>query len=290
MQWNAAADDTVRLIDGSGFIFRAFHATPPLTRADGTPINAVMGFCNMLWRMVGNDRTGRAAVIFDAARRTFRMDIHPGYKSSRKEAPEELKPQFPIIREAVRAFGIPCVELDGWEADDILAAYARLAVEAGLQAVVVTSDKDLMQLVRPGVTLLDPAKDKIIGPEEVFGKFGVRPDQVVDVQALAGDPTDDIPGVAGIGLKTAAALISEFGSLEALLAGIGSIPQEGRRKKIQDGADSARLSKRLAGLDDHAPVPLTVEDLRAAVEIDAVLAFAERNGLSSFAARVRAAR
>ena len=209
--------DHVYLVDGSAYIFRAFHALPPMTRADGTPVNAVYGFSNMLTKLVEDSDADFLAVIFDTARKTFRSDIYPEYKAHRPPAPEELIPQFDLIRDATRAYNLPCLELEGFEADDLIATYARHAVEQGFEVTIVSSDKDLMQLVRPGVRMMDPMKNKLIGPDEVIEKFGVSPDRVVDVQALLGDSTDNVPGIKGIGEAPAAQLINEFGGLDELL-------------------------------------------------------------------------
>jgi len=220
------------LIDGSGFIFRAFHGLPMMNRSDGTPTNAVYGFCTMLTRLMTENGADHLAVIFDAGRKTFRNDIYPDYKAHRPPAPEELVPQFPLIREAVEAFGVAQVELEGFEADDLIATYAKLGREQGAEVTIVSSDKDLMQLVRPGVGLLDPLKNKPIGEAEVALKFGVAPDKVVDVQALIGDPTDNVPGVPGIGVKTAAELIGFSGDLDTLLARADEIKQPKRRETL----------------------------------------------------------
>jgi len=254
--------DILHLIDGSGYIFRAFHALPPLTRADGTPVNAVLGFTNMLVRLIADVGDGSIAVIFDAKRANFRNEFYPDYKAHRPPTPEELVPQFPLIRAATEAFNLPAIELEGFEADDLIATYARLAVEEGRKVVVVSSDKDLMQLVRPGVSLYDPMKNKPIGPDEVFEKFGVAPDKVVDVQALAGDSTDNVPGVPGIGVKTAAQLITEYGDLDTLLARASEIKQNARRDKLIEFADLARVSRRLVRLADDAPIPVPLAGLR----------------------------
>lgn len=208
--------DHVYLVDGSAYIFRAFHALPPMTRADGTPVNAVYGFANMLTKLVEDSEADFLAVIFDTARKTFRSDIYPEYKAHRPPAPEELIPQFDLIREATRAYSLPCLELEGFEADDLIATYARHAVDQGFDVTIVSSDKDLMQLVGPGVRMMDPMKNKFIGPDEVVDKFGVAPNRVVDVQALLGDSTDNVPGIKGIGEAPAAQLINEFGSLDEL--------------------------------------------------------------------------
>src|SRR6185369_13781932 len=203
----------VYLIDGSGYIFRAFHALPPLTRpSDGLPVGAVHGFCQMLWKLLRESKVSEApthiAVIFDAGRDTFRNDIYPKYKAQRPPPPDELIPQFPLIRDAVKAFNVACIELDRFEADDLIATYAKTVVDAGGDVTIVSSDKDLMQLVRPGVTMFDGMKAKRIGRDEVVEKFGVPPEKVIDVQALAGDSIDNVPGVPGIGIKTAAELIA----------------------------------------------------------------------------------
>ncbi len=197
---------TLYLIDGSGFIFRAFHALPPMTRSDGTHVNAVYGFCNMLSKLLTDSKADHIAVIFDAGRKTFRNEIYPAYKAHRPPPPPELIPQFALIREATRAFGIPSIEAPNYEADDLIAAYAKAALAAKQAVRIVSSDKDLMQLIRPGIEMLDPLRYTPIGLDEVMKKFGVAPDKVVDVQALAGDSTDNVPGVPGIGVKTAAEL------------------------------------------------------------------------------------
>ena len=209
----------VYLIDGSGYIFRAFHALPPLTRpSDGLPVGAVHGFCAMLWKLLQDARKGRGpthlAVIFDASEKTFRNEIYKDYKAHRPPAPEELVPQFPLIRDAVKAFNIACIEQNGYEADDLIATYTKEALASGGDVTIVSSDKDLMQLVQSGVSMLDTMKNKTIGPDEVRERFGVPPDKVIDVQALAGNSTDNVPGVPGIGVKTAAELINEYGDLE----------------------------------------------------------------------------
>ena len=242
------------LVDGSGFIFRAFHALPPLTRGDGTPVNAVLGYCNMIYKLARDQDCDAFAVLFDTARTTFRTDIYPEYKANRPPPPEELIPQFPLIRDATRAFGLPSIEMAGFEADDLIATYARLAHERGDHVTIVSSDKDLMQLVRDRVVMLDPMRMREIGPDQVMEKFGVGPDQVVEVQALAGDATDNVPGVPGIGVKTAALLLGEYGDLETLLARAGEIKQPKRRQTLIDNADLARISLELVTLRDDVPV------------------------------------
>jgi DNA polymerase-1 len=244
------------LIDGSGYLFRAYHALPPMNRPDGTPINAVFGFCRMLVAdLLDNPEIDHIAMILDAGSVTFRNKIYDKYKANRPEPPEDLIPQFPLIREAARAFNVTVCELEGFEADDLIATYARLALEAGGTCTIVSSDKDLMQLVRPGVELMDPIKKIKLGPEAVFEKFGVTPDKVVDVQALAGDSTDNVPGAPGIGIKTAAQLINEYGNLETLLERTKEIKQPKRRESLENNAELIRISKQLVSLRDDVPAP-----------------------------------
>ena len=254
----------VYLIDGSGYIFRAFHALPPLTRpSDGLPVGAVHGFCAMLWKLLADAKAGRGpthlAVIFDAGRETFRNKIYAQYKAHRPPPPEELIPQFPLIRNAVEAFNIACIEQDGFEADDLIATYAKAAAERGGDVTIVSSDKDLMQLVQAGVVMLDTMKNKTIGRDEVIEKFGVPPEKVVDVQSLAGDSVDNVPGVPGIGIKTAAELINAYGDLDTLLARAGEIKQPKRREKLIEFADQARISRDLVRLKDDVPVTVDLE-------------------------------
>src|SRR6187399_2019234 len=258
------AGDHLFLVDGSGYIFRAYHALPPLTRkSDGLQVNAVLGFCNMLWKLLRDmkpeDKPTHLAVIFDRSEHTFRNELYKDYKAHRPDAPADLIPQFPLIREAVRAFDIPCLEMLGFEADDLIATYARQACEVGANVTIVSSDKDLMQLVNDCVIMYDTMKDKKIGVAEVIEKFGVPPEKVIEVQSLIGDSTDNVPGVPGIGVKTAAQLIGEYGDLETLLKRAGEIKQEKRRQSLIDNAEKARLSKRLVTLDTNVKldVPLT---------------------------------
>jgi len=256
--------DEIFLVDGSGYIFRAFYAVPQsLTNPDGVPVGAVMGFTSMLLKLLTDMHAPYIAVIFDAARKNFRNDIYPEYKANRDETPEILIPQFPLIRQATEAFGIPALETEGFEADDLIATYARLATEAGKKVTIVGSDKDLMQLVNDDVRIYDPMKGRYMGAEDVIEKFGVPPNKVIDVQALAGDSSDNVPGVPGIGIKTAAQLITEYGDLETLLARAGEIKQNKRREKLIENTDLARISKKLVTLDDHAKVPMALEDMRA---------------------------
>ena len=255
----------LHLVDGSAFIFRAYHALPPLTRkSDGLPIGAVAGFCNMLFKFVednaGADAPTHVAVIFDHSGKTFRSDIYPEYKANRPPAPEDLRPQFPLTRDATRAFNIACLEVEGFEADDIIATLARQANEAGGRVTILSSDKDLMQLVGGGVEMLDPMKNKRIGVEGVEEKFGVGPNRVVDVQALAGDSVDNVPGAPGIGIKTAALLINEYGDLDTLLEHAGEIKQPKRRQTLIENADQIRTSRELVKLDDQMDLDMTFED------------------------------
>ena len=281
-------DETLYLIDGSGFIFRAFHALPPMTRSDGTPVNAVYGFCNMLQKLLLELNATHVAVIFDAARKTFRNEIYPDYKAHRPPPPPELVPQFALIREATRAFGVPALEALNYEADDLIAAYAKQAADEKRLVRVVSADKDLMQLIRPFVELFDPMKNTPIGLEEVEKKFGVTPDKVVDVQALAGDSTDNVPGVPGIGVKTAAQLILEYGDLETLLERAGEIKQPKRREALIANAQLARISKQLVRLDENAPLPMPIEDIRVEPDHKADLyAFLETQGFRSLLARMK---
>ncbi len=236
------------LVDGSGYIFRAYYAIPTRNTSDGTPTNATFGFTNMLIKLLRESDADGIAVIFDASGESFRNDIYPDYKANRDEPPEDLVPQFAMVREATKALNLPCVEMLGYEADDLIATYARQAKAAGARVTIVSSDKDLMQLVEDGVDMLDPMKNKAIGSEEVVEKFGVTPDKVVEVQALAGDSVDNIPGVPGIGIKTAAQLIEEYGDLESLLGRAEEIKQPKRRQNLIEFAEQARISRELVEL------------------------------------------
>jgi DNA polymerase I len=258
--------DHVFLVDGSGYIFRAYHALPPINRkSDGLQLNAVFGFCNMLWKLLRDltpeERPTHLAVIFDKSEKTFRTDMYPDYKAHRPDPPDDLRPQFKYVREAVQAFDLPCLEQDGFEADDLIATYVREAREAGATATIVSSDKDLMQLVADGVIMFDTMKDKKIGRAEVIEKFGVPPEKVIDVQSLIGDSTDNVPGVPGIGVKTAAQLIGEYGDLETLLFRAPEIKQEKRRQSLIEHAEAARISKKLVTLDNHVKLDVPVGDL-----------------------------
>jgi len=261
--------DHLFLVDGSGYIFRAYHALPPLTRkSDNLPVGAVSGFCNMLWKLMRDARNTDVgvvpthfAVIFDYSSKTFRNDLYADYKANRSAPPEDLVPQFGLIRQATRAFDLPCLEMEGFEADDLIATYARLAREAGGDVTIVSSDKDLMQLVGPKVGMYDPMKDREIGVPEVIEKWGVPPEKMIDLQALMGDSIDNVPGVPGIGQKTAAQLLEEFGDLDTLLARAGEIRQNKRRETILENAEKARISRELVRLREDVPVTDTLDDL-----------------------------
>lgn len=255
------------LIDGSGYIFRAYFALPPLTDKIGTPVGAVFGFCNMLFKLA-QDRPGeQMIVVFDKGSHSFRNEMYAAYKANRDEPPEDLRPQFPLVRDAAAAFGVPVVELEGYEADDIIATYARQAAVDGRPVTIVSSDKDLMQLIGDGVEMFDPMKAKEIGPDEVMAKFGVAPAKVRDVLALAGDSSDNVPGVPGIGPKTAAQLLEQFGDLEGLLAGAETIKQPKRRQNLMENAELARLSYQLVGLCEEAPLPKRLDEIET-VDVD----------------------
>ena len=275
------------LIDGSGFIFRAFHGLPMMTRPDGTPVNAVYGFITMILKVLQEMDADHIAVVFDCARKTFRNDIYPDYKAHRPPPPEELVPQFPLVRLATQAFNLPSVEMEGFEADDLIATYARQAAALGAEVTIVSSDKDLMQLVNERISMFDPLKNRIIGPDEVREKFFVGPEQVVEVQALAGDSTDNVPGVPGIGIKTAAQLLEEYGDLDTLLERAGEIKQPKRREKLIEHADMARLSRRLVTLKDDVPLetPLDALSVRA-FDTEKVSAFLQEQSFKSLLRRL----
>lgn len=273
--------DHLYLVDGSGYIFRAYHALPPLTRkSDGLPVGAVSGFCNMLLKLL-NDMGAEGtpthlAVIFDASGKSFRNEIYDQYKAHRPPAPEDLVPQFPLVRDAVRAFDIPAIELQGFEADDLIATYAVEAAKAGARVTIVSSDKDLMQLVGNGIDMVDTMKDKFINVDGVREKFGVGPERVIDVQALAGDSADNVPGVPGIGIKTAAQLIEEYGDLDTLLARAGEIKQNKRRENLIEFAEQARLSRDLVTLRQDTPMPVGFADMvLSAPDGDKLIGFAK---------------
>ncbi len=288
------------LVDGSSFIFRAYHALPPLTRkSDGLPVGAVSGFCNMLYKLTedlkGENEPTHFAVIFDYSGKSFRNDLYDQYKAHRPEAPEDLIPQFPLTRAATRAFCLPSIEQEGFEADDIIATYACQFRDAGGKVTIVSSDKDLMQLVGPNVTMLDtiarPGQPPLrwIGPDEVVKKFGVTPDKVVDVQALCGDPVDNVPGIPGIGIKTAALLINEYGDLETLLARASEIKQQKRRESIIEHAELARISRKLVELDCNTPVELPFDALaREPLQAKTLIPFLKAMEFTSITRRIAA--
>ena len=254
--------DHFYLIDGSGYIFRAYYALPPLSRkSDGLPTGAVSGFCSMLFKLLEDSRADDSkekpthfAVIFDSARKNFRNEIYKDYKANRSEAPEDLAPQFEYIRKSVKAFNLPSIELLNYEADDLIATYAKQITELGAKVTVISSDKDLMQLVSKDIRLYDPMKSKVIGEKEVIEKFGVKPNQVIDVQSLAGDSSDNIPGVPGIGIKTAAELINKYKNLDTLLNKASEIKQNKRRETLLENKDKALLSRELVTLKSNVPV------------------------------------
>jgi DNA polymerase-1 len=290
------------LVDGSGYIFRAFHALPQLTRkTDGLPVGSVKGFTEMLWKLMadlkGDDAPTHMAVIFDFSSKTFRDEIYTEYKAHRPPMPEELVPQFPLTRDATRAYSIPSIEMEGWEADDIIATYACMARDAGATVTIASSDKDLMQLVEPNgsIRLLDtiarPGQPPLrwIGPDQVFEKFGVTPDKVIDVQALCGDAVDNVPGVPGIGVKTAAELINTYGDVETLLARTGEIKQPKRRQALEENAELARISKRLVTLSRDVPVELPLDALaRVPVEAGKLMPFLHAMEFATVAKRLGA--
>ncbi|MGQ0611071.1 MAG: DNA polymerase I [Paracoccaceae bacterium] len=283
----------LHLIDGSAFIFRAYHALPPLTRkSDGLPVGAVAGFCNLIWSEITQGAAGKAkashiAVIFDAGAHTFRNDMYAEYKANRPELPEDLRPQFPLTRDATRAFNMACIEMPGYEADDIMATLAVQAAQAGGSCTIISSDKDLMQLIGPGIDMYDPMKQKPMGEDEVKEKFGVTPDRVIDVQSLAGDSIDNVPGAPGIGLKTAALLINEYGDLDTLLARAGEIKQPKRREALLENADQIRLSRDLVTLKRDTPVECSLDDFAVrAPDAEVLMDFLARMEFRTLAGRV----
>ncbi len=277
----------VCLIDGSGYIFRAFYALPPLTSPEGTPVNAVYGFTNMFMRLTQKIKSDYWLVLFDAKRQNFRNDIFPDYKGTRKEIPEDLIPQFEIIHQAVNALNLHFLDMEGYEADDLIATYAAQSLQKGYEVTIVSADKDLMQLIRPGVEFFDPMKDKYFTPEDVREKFGVYPNRVVDVQALAGDSTDNIPGVPGIGLKTAAELINQFGSLGEVLARAEEIKQNKRRETLIANKDQAEISLQLVTLKADVPTTQPIEDFPCQKpDLGTIMDFVTRYGFNSIRPRV----
>ncbi|MDJ0922034.1 MAG: DNA polymerase I [Henriciella sp.] len=287
------SDSHLYLIDASAYIFRAYHALPPLTRAsDGLPVGAVSGFCNMLWKLLedlkGPDRPTHFACVFDKSSYTFRNEMFPEYKANRSEPPEDLRPQFPLVREAAIAFHTHALEMEGYEADDLIATYARLAEAKGARVTIVSSDKDLMQLITDKIHMLDTMKNKDIAHDQVMEKFGVAPDKVIDIQALAGDSVDNIPGAPGIGVKTAALLINEYGDLDTLLERAEEIKQNKRRETLINFADQIRISRDLVTLKDDVPIDVPMEDLAVADPDPATLLnFLEKMEFRTITRRVR---
>ncbi len=279
--------NSLLLIDGSGFIFRAFHALPPLTNAHGVPAGAVVGFMNMLTKLMSDSKHTHAAVIFDAARVTFRNRLYAEYKAHRPPAPDDLVPQFPLVREATIAMNLPAIELADYEADDIIATYAKQAAAQGFEVTIVSSDKDLMQLIGDNIKMFDAMKNKDIGEAQVREKFGVAPEKVREVLSLIGDSSDNVPGVAGIGQKTAAELINEYGDLETLLSRAGEIKQPKRRETLLASADMARLSKQLVTLDENVPLPIPLADLAIKQpDTERLVAFLREQGFKNLLAKL----
>ena len=294
----AAPNRRLYLLDGSGYIFRAYHALPPLTRkSDGLPVGAVAGFCNMMWRLIcelqaahADDAPTHLAVIFDAAGPSFRSDIYDQYKAHRPPAPPDLIPQFALVREATRAFGVPAVDLTGYEADDLIATYARTAADRGDEVVIVSSDKDLMQLIDDRIAMMDPVKQTRIGREQVIEKFGLGPERVIEIQALAGDSVDNVPGAPGIGVKTAAQLLTEFGDLDALLERASEIKQPKRRETLMTFADQVRMSRELVRLKQDSPMPEPLDSFAVRPpDPEVLIAFLEAMEFRTLTARVAAA-
>ena len=294
------ADSRLYLVDGSAYIFRAYHALPPLTRkSDGLPVGAVSGFCNMLWKLLSDAQDAAQehigipshfAVVFDHSGKSFRNDLYTEYKANRPEAPEDLVPQFPLIREATRAFCLPCLEQENYEADDLIATYARMAEEKGAETVIVSSDKDLTQLVTDRTVMFDPMKNKIIDRDAVIEKYGVGPEKMIDLQALMGDSTDNVPGVPGIGPKTAAQLLEEYGSLDGVLAHTDQIKQKKRREMLETHRDDALISRDLVTLDqkvevEEDPDAFGVDDFDHQTLVD----FLEKMEFSTLTRRIREA-
>ncbi|MCK5545851.1 MAG: DNA polymerase I, partial [Rhodospirillaceae bacterium] len=269
--------------------FRAYHALPPMTRSDGTPVGAVYGFTKMIMKLVEDTDADAVAVVLDRARKTFRNDIYPEYKAHRPPAPDDLIPQFALVRDAVEAMDLKSVDMEGYEADDLIATYAVQAQARGIEVTIVSSDKDLMQLVGPGITMLDAMKDKIIGPDQVFEKFGVGPERVIDVQALAGDSSDNVPGVAGIGVKTAALLINEYGDLDGVLENAHKVKQNKRRENLIEQAEQARISRDLVTLKKDVPIEMPLDDfILYPADPDKMMSFLAENNFKSLLKKMEA--
>ncbi len=279
------------LVDGSAYIFRAYYGLPPMNRADGTPINAVFGFTNMLVKLIEDYSSDKMIVIFDAARENFRNQIYSEYKANRGEAPEDLIPQFPLIRECVKSFNIPQLEMEGYEADDLIATYSRLAKESDIETIIVSSDKDLMQLVDDKVTMLDPMKNKTIKIKDVEEKFGVKPDKVIYIQALTGDKVDNIPGAPGIGPKTASQLINDFEDIDSLLNNLDKIKQEKRRNILKESEVDIRTSLELVKLKNDVKIKTEIEDIKTYHELkkenNKIFEFLKEQGFKSTSERLK---
>lgn len=279
--------NSISLVDGSGFIFRAYYALPSLTNKKGIPVGAVMGFCNMLFKLLEEKKSSKIIVIFDTARKTFRNSIYKNYKANRGDPPEDLIPQFELIRSAVDAFSISRLELSGYEADDLIASYSKFFAEKGWDISIISSDKDLMQLVGNEVHMLDPIKNKLIKRQEVIEKFGVPPEKVIDVQSLAGDSVDNIPGAPGIGLKTGALLINEYGSLESLLLNYSKIKQNKRRESIEKNLDAIKVSKKLVTLKDDIELNIDANKISdCKINIKKLIPFLEEQGFNVLKSRL----
>jgi DNA polymerase I len=279
------------LVDGSAYIFRAYHRLPPLTNIRGEPVGAVYGYTTMLWKLADDlnqaDGPTHMAVVLDKSSQSFRNEIYDLYKANRPEPPEDLRPQFPMIRDATRAFSLPMIEEDNVEADDMIASYAKAACRAGWHVTIVSSDKDLMQLVEPCVDMFDTMKNQRIRTEEVIEKFGVGPEKVGDVLALMGDSVDNVPGVPGVGPKTATKLIQEFGDLESVLAAAPEMKPSKMRDNLIEFAEKARLSKVLVTLKEDCPLPIEIEDMKlGAIPEEPLAAFLQHHGFNSLLKRI----
>ncbi|EUK18058.1 DNA polymerase I [Commensalibacter papalotli (ex Servin-Garciduenas et al. 2014)] len=283
---SSSASKHLILVDGSGFIFRAFHGIPLMLDPSGTPVNAVYGFTNMMMKIIRERTASHMAVIFDAGRKTFRNDIYPAYKAQRPPPPEELIPQFALVKEASRLLGLPTIEMAGWEADDLIASYAKAMVKAGGECTIISSDKDLMQLINDHVCMQDPIKEKLIREPEVMAKFGVDPSKMIALQALMGDSVDNVPGVPGIGPKTAAALINEYGGLEEILAAIPTMKASKRRDNLEEHQENARISYQLVQLKDDLDLPVPIENLGCCnAEEERLITWLQERGFRSILAR-----
>ncbi|MDI2091410.1 DNA polymerase I [Commensalibacter oyaizuii] len=286
MSSHASEEKHLILVDGSGFIFRAFHGIPLMTDPSGTPVNAVYGFTNMMMKLIRDRKASHMAVIFDAGRKTFRNEIYPAYKAQRPPPPPELIPQFALVKEASRLLGLPTIEQEGWEADDLIASYAKAMVQAGGQCTIISSDKDLMQLINDHVCMQDPIKERYIRADAVFEKFGVKPKDMVSLQALMGDAVDNVPGVPGIGPKTAASLINEYGSLEGVLAAIPTMKPSKRRENLENHQEDARISYKLVQLKDDLPLPTPIDELGCCHgESEPLIEWLQQRGFRSILAR-----